>query len=220
MAGREVREYTNLSDPKDKKWGKGKDKIDDEDITFQRMVAKMQEVAGERGGYLHGRGALDSDDLLYLKEQMEAEEDAERLLRRTEKRAFAAFKRAASLADSSPTSVPLAFRVEPKPKSGIRQQDLLKKVVEIKPKRPRCDSNQSTPASNAPVTNRKPDHDSSKEKEQSLPGTKKVEEQSLSGSKKAKEHASLGSQEAEAKPKVESSGGGLLGLAYDSSDDE
>ncbi|KAG4939821.1 uncharacterized protein LOC114391275 isoform X2 [Glycine soja] len=180
----------------------------------------MQEVAGERGGYLHGRGALDSDDLLYLKEQMEAEEDAERLLRRTEKRAFAAFKRAASLADSSPTSVPLAFRVEPKPKSGIRQQDLLKKVVEIKPKRPRCDSNQSTPASNAPVTNRKPDHDSSKEKEQSLPGTKKVEEQSLSGSKKAKEHASLGSQEAEAKPKVESSGGGLLGLAYDSSDDE
>jgi len=40
MAGREVREYTNLSDPKDKKWGKGKDKIDDEDIAFQRMVAK------------------------------------------------------------------------------------------------------------------------------------------------------------------------------------
>lgn len=101
-----------------------------------------------------------------------------------------------------------------------RQQDLLKKVVEIKPKRPRCDSNQSTPASNAPVTNRKPYHDSSKEKEQSLPGTKKVEEQSLSGSKKAKEHASLGSQEAEAKPKVESSSGGLLGLAYDSSDDD
>ncbi|KAK7314818.1 hypothetical protein VNO77_33346 [Canavalia gladiata] len=112
MAGREVREYTNLSDPKDKKWGKGKDKIDDEDITFQRMVAKMQEVAGERGGYLHGRGgtalflillcacvahspsppAFVCDDLLYLKEQMEAEEDAERLLRRTEKRAFAAFK--------------------------------------------------------------------------------------------------------------------------------
>ena len=28
--------------------------------------------------------------------------------------------RAASLADSSPASVPLAFRVEPKPKSGIR----------------------------------------------------------------------------------------------------
>ncbi|XWS50894.1 hypothetical protein CRYUN_Cryun12cG0129300 [Craigia yunnanensis] len=81
MAGRGVREYTNLSDPKDKKWGKGKDKLDDEDIAFQSMVAKMQEVAGEHGGYLHGRGALDSDDLLYLKEQMEAEEGAERLLR-------------------------------------------------------------------------------------------------------------------------------------------
>ncbi|KAL6911878.1 hypothetical protein ACP4OV_000683 [Aristida adscensionis] len=40
MSGREVREYTNLSDPKDRKLGKGKDKIDDEDITFQRMVAK------------------------------------------------------------------------------------------------------------------------------------------------------------------------------------
>ncbi|KAJ0037469.1 hypothetical protein Pint_22591 [Pistacia integerrima] len=42
MAGREVREYTNLSDPKDKKWGKGNNKIDDEDITFQRMVAKVR----------------------------------------------------------------------------------------------------------------------------------------------------------------------------------
>ncbi|XP_075503767.1 uncharacterized protein LOC142541090 isoform X1 [Primulina tabacum] len=92
MAGREVREYTNLTDPKDKKLGKGKDRIDDEEVTFQRMVSKMQEVAGERGGYLHGRGAMDSDDLLYLKEQIEAEEDAERLLRHTEKRAFAAFK--------------------------------------------------------------------------------------------------------------------------------
>ncbi|CAL9776416.1 unnamed protein product [Musa acuminata subsp. burmannicoides] len=140
MAGKEVREYTNLSDPKDRKWGKGKDKIDDEDVTFQRMVAKMQEVAGERGGYLHGRGALDSDDLLYLKEQMEAEEDAERLLRRTEKRAFAAFKKAASLADSSPAPLPLPLRVEPKPKSGIRQQDLLKNIIGIKPKRQKVSS--------------------------------------------------------------------------------
>ncbi len=45
--------------------------------------------------------ALDSDDLLYLKEQMEAEEDAERLRRRTEKRAFVAFK-----ISSLPFSVP------------------------------------------------------------------------------------------------------------------
>ncbi|KAJ6799081.1 Uncharacterized protein M6B38_209255 [Iris pallida] len=93
-----------------------------------------------------GEGALDSDDLLYLKEQMEAEEDAERLLRRTEKRAFAAFKislfnhfnsQTSSLADSSSATVPLPLRVEPKPKSGIRQQDLLKNIVEIKPKRQR-----------------------------------------------------------------------------------
>ncbi|XP_004137399.1 uncharacterized protein LOC101214943 [Cucumis sativus] len=191
MAGKEVREYTNLSDPKDKKWGKGKDKIDDEDITFQRMVAKMQEVAGERGGYLHGRGALDSDDLLYLKEQMEAEEDAERLLRRTEKRAFAAFKKAASLADSAPASVPLALRVEPKPKSGIRQQDLLKRVVEVKPKRPRV-SNQ------ADLSNPKHDNDNEKVKEKPLVKTNKTE------------------GETEAENPVKS----LLGLAYASSDDD
>ncbi|XP_023754603.1 uncharacterized protein LOC111903038 isoform X2 [Lactuca sativa] len=156
MAGREVREYTNLSDPKDKKLGKGKDRIDDEDITFQRMVAKMQEVAGERGGYLHGRGALDSDDLLYLKEQMEAEEDAERLLRRTEKRAFAAFKKAASLADSAPASIPLPLRVEPKPKTGIRQQDLLKKVVEVKPKKQKVSTKSSGDVSTVSSECKKP----------------------------------------------------------------
>ncbi|KAJ7970122.1 Ankyrin repeat protein [Quillaja saponaria] len=212
MAGREVREYTNLSDPKDKKWGKGKEKIDDEDITFQRMVAKMQEVAGERGGYLHGRGALDSDDLLYLKEQMEAEEDAERLLRRTEKRAFAAFKKAANLADSSPASVPLPLRVEPKPRSGIRQQDLLKKVVEIKPKRQRVsnpsDEKQSTPASsdNTP-TDQKPEYDPPKEKEQFLSRSNKVQEQSLSVLHK------------EGESRVESAKS-LLGLAYATSDEE
>ncbi|XP_039159932.1 uncharacterized protein LOC104421860 [Eucalyptus grandis] len=197
MAGREVREYTNLSDPKDKKWGKGKDKIDDEDITFQRMVAKMQEVAGERGGYLHGRGALDSDDLLYLKEQMEAEEDAERLLRRTEKRAFAAFKRAASLADSSPASVPLPLRVEPKPKSGIRQQVLLKKVVEIKPKRQKVSSppnaNQATTIYNDHVT-------------------------SESKADQVKKHPMP--TEAEDKTESENPVKSLLGIAYESSDDE
>ncbi|KAL9432513.1 hypothetical protein AB3S75_027531 [Citrus x aurantiifolia] len=186
MAGREVREYTNLSDPKDKKWGKGKDKIDDEDITFQRMVAKMQEVAGERGGYLHGRGALDSDDLLYLKEQMEAEEDAERLLRH-----------------SSPASVPLPLRVEPKPRSGIRQQDLLKKVLEVKPKKPRVstpsDGNQPKAiSSNSAANNIKPEVDQAKKKEQTTSKSDKP-----------------GGQNEVEKP-VKS----LLGLAYASSDDE
>ncbi|XP_022137529.1 uncharacterized protein LOC111008953 isoform X2 [Momordica charantia] len=152
---------------------------------------QMQEVAGERGGYLHGRGALDSDDLLYLKEQMEAEEDAERLLRRTEKRAFAAFKKAASLADSAPASVPLALRVEPKPKSGIRQQDLLKRVVEVKPKRPRV-------SGQGALSNSKVDVDHENGKETPLSKTNKSE----------------GEKEAENPVKS------LLGLAYASSDDE
>ncbi|XVF66133.1 hypothetical protein PTKIN_Ptkin10aG0010600 [Pterospermum kingtungense] len=202
MAGREVREYTNLSDPKDKKWGKGKDKLDDEDIAFQRMVAKMQEVAGERGGYLHGRGALDSDDLLYLKEQMEAEEDAERLLRRTEKRAFAAFKKAANLADSSPASFPLPLRVEPKPKSGIRQQVLLKKVVEVKPKRPRFSS---------PSDGNQPSLDSAVSDTTNSP---------QSNHEKKNEHTVLESNEAEKVNKVENPAKCLLGLAYESSDDD
>uniref|UniRef100_A0A9I9CDC4 Uncharacterized protein n=1 Tax=Cucumis melo TaxID=3656 RepID=A0A9I9CDC4_CUCME len=281
MAGKEVREYTNLSDPKDKKWGKGKDKIDDEDITFQRMVAKEYynefEVRGlynplfmiwptygtniehltadcfcraslsfdealnshvlertllfsctdyilQRKSnpksiflsmnrvpvpsnwfpdlqlYLQDLGfsyrvadtsrckrlqenvevtfmdeafaALDSDDLLYLKEQMEAEEDAERLLRRTEKRAFAAFKIS-------------FFHYE------NLQQDLLKRVVEVKPKRPRV-SNLSD------LSNPKHDNNNDKVKENPLVKTNKTE------------------GETEAENPVKS----LLGLAYASSDDE
>eukprot|EP00261_Vitis_vinifera_P028015 XP_010662031.1 PREDICTED: uncharacterized protein LOC100242649 isoform X2 [Vitis vinifera] len=193
----------------------------------------MQEVAGERGGYLHGRGALDSDDLLYLKEQMEAEEDAERLLRRTEKRAFAAFKKAASLADSSPATVPLPLRVEPKPKSGIRfittpfsftpttpffkcllcsnlsdylncrQQDLLKKVVEVKPKRHRVSSpsngNQTAPnSSDSALKNHKSEVDQLKAGESPLSRSKKAEDAT----------------------KAENPVKSLLGLAYESSDDE
>ncbi|OWM62696.1 hypothetical protein CDL15_Pgr019990 [Punica granatum] len=204
MAGREVREYTNLSDPKDKKWGKGKDKIDDEDVTFQRMVAKMQEAAGERGGYLHGRGALDSDDLLYLKEQMEAEEDAERLLRRTEKRAFAAFKRAASLADTSPASVPLPLRVEPKPKSGIRQQDLLKKVVEVKPKRQKVSPTQPNADQPQPAAT----------------SSDRVSSESKSEDNSGKEQTSSTPKQAEGETKEDNPVKSLLGLAYASSDDD
>ncbi|KEH26670.1 hypothetical protein MTR_6g068990 [Medicago truncatula] len=151
---------------------------------------------------------------------MEAEEDAERLLRRTEKRAFAAFKRAASLADSSPASVPLPLRVEPKPKSGIRQQDLLKKVVEIKPKRPRSEGNKPMQApSDASITNRQHDRDNLKDNKQCLSG-QKVEERSLSGLKKVEEHPVSELHESETKPKVDNSAGGLLGLAYASSDDD
>ncbi|XP_072986881.1 uncharacterized protein [Typha latifolia] len=222
MAGREVREYTNLSDPKDKKWGKGKDKIDDEDITFQRMVAKMQEVAGERGGYLHGRGALDSDDLLYLKEQMEAEEDAERLLRRTEKRAFAAFKKAAILADSTPASLPLPLRVEPKPKSSIRQQDLLKNIVEIKPKRQRLSSPSDLVESDKPIANHEEclkkvqpsDERSSTSLGAPVPSHRIPAQQTATNISPSKPSGNVGV----AKP--QNAVGSLLGLSYESSDED
>ncbi|CAG7904503.1 unnamed protein product [Brassica rapa] len=217
MSGREVKEYTNLSDPKaaDKKSGKG-GKVDDEDVTFQRMVAKMQDVAGERGGYLHGRGALDSDDLLYLKEQMEAEDDAERLLRRTEKRAFAAFKisflvyhKAATQADSSPAAIPLPLRVEPKPKSRIRQQDLLKKVVEVKPKRPKI-STPSTPSVSPPIRSDRGSTDAKVNTVLKKQGRPK--EQPGADPNDGKGTESKGQGYASSK--------GLLGLAYDSSDEE
>ena len=157
----------------------------------------MQDVAGERGGYLHGRGALDSDDLLYLKEQMEAEQDAERLLRRTEKRAFAAFKKAATQADSSPSSVPLPLRVEPKPKSGIRQQDLLRKVVEVKPKRPKV----STPSSASLSPPKRSDIGPTEAKVQRDTVLKKLDR-------------------SEEQPGGQNALKGLLGLAYESSDED
>ncbi|ANM58518.1 ankyrin repeat protein [Arabidopsis thaliana] len=155
--------------------------------------------------------ALDSDDLLYLKEQMEAEEDAERLLRRTEKRAFAAFKKAATQADSSPASIPLPLRVEPKPKSGIRQQDLLRKVVEVKPKRPKI-STPSSPSLSPPVrsdrgpTEAKVHRD--KQKEEAMPVLKKP------GADRNDGKATESNGQGQNAPK------GLLGLAYDSSDEE
>ncbi|XP_077231337.1 uncharacterized protein LOC143864310 [Tasmannia lanceolata] len=169
---------------------------------LHKLGIKMQEVAGERGGYLHGRGALDSDDFLYLKEQMEAEEDAERLLRRTEKRAFAAFKKAASLADSSPAPLPLPLRVERKTKSGIRQQDLLKNIVEIKPKRPivssPSDGNKSNPI---------------------LPGPTPMNEKTEQTSAKSLSSSKL-SNAKEMKTKPENAVRSLLCIAYESSDED
>ncbi|KAM0860855.1 hypothetical protein ACQ4PT_046276 [Festuca glaucescens] len=213
MSGREVREYTNLTDPKDRKLGKGK--IDDEDVTFQRMVAKMQDVAGERGGYLHGRGALDSDDLLYLKEQMEAEEDAERLLRRTEKRAFAAFKKAAVLADSTP-AVPAALCVDARPKSDIRQRDLLKNIVGIKPKRPKVGSPSQAAESDIPKQNQ----------EVSASKFPSCQNQPLGERAKEPSPGAFSRVQPVSKPaeateaRTQNVTGSLLGLAYDSSDEE
>ncbi|MCL7030037.1 hypothetical protein MKW94_015662 [Papaver nudicaule] len=85
-------------------------------LLFGFCCVSMQEVAGERGGYLHGRGGSLSPsptpthtDALYV--------------------IFLLF------IYTGPAPVPLPLRVEPKPKSGIRQQDLLKNIVEIRPKR-------------------------------------------------------------------------------------
>ncbi|XP_013591985.1 PREDICTED: uncharacterized protein LOC106300396 isoform X2 [Brassica oleracea var. oleracea] len=169
----------------------------------------MQDVAGERGGYLHGRGALDSDDLLYLKEQMEAEQDAERLLRRTEKRAFAAFKKAATQADSSPASIPLPLRVETKPKSGIRQQDLLRRVVEVKPKRPKVSTTSSAERSDIGPTEAKVQRD--KQKEEANAVSKKLD--------RPEEEQPRG-KAAESNVQGQNALKGLLGLAYESSDEE
>ncbi|URE24631.1 hypothetical protein MUK42_18121 [Musa troglodytarum] len=185
----------------------------------------MQEVAGERGGYLHGRGALDSDDLLYLKEQMEAEEDAERLLRRTEKRAFAAFKKAASLADSSPAPLPLPLRVEPKSKSGIRQQDLLKNIVGIKPKRQKVSSPGSLQPehSTQPLPGRVASPADSEGKLGKNPSPTRPSETQKGSCLVAAVRVHKKQEEQEGKdPSMKSKGAvkSLLGLAYESSDDE
>lgn len=141
--------------------------------------------------------------------------------------------KAASLADSSPATVPLPLRVEPKPKSGIRfittpfsftpttpffkcllcsnlsdylncrQQDLLKKVVEVKPKRHRVsspsNSNQTAPnSSDSALKNHKSEVDQLKAGESPLSRSKKAEDAT----------------------KAENPVKSLLGLAYESSDDE
>ncbi|WVZ80016.1 hypothetical protein U9M48_027534 [Paspalum notatum var. saurae] len=163
----------------------------------------MQEVAGERGGYLHGRGVLDSDDLLYLKEQMEAEEDAERLLRPI-------------LADSTP-AVPVALRVEPKPKSDIRQQDLLKNIVGIKPKRPKV----SSPSQ--PTDSNKRKHG----EEDSVSELSALQNQSgLLVGEKGSSHGTVNPDRTAPrldKPREveqQNTAGSLLGLTYESSDEE
>ncbi|KAL6524642.1 hypothetical protein OROHE_016313 [Orobanche hederae] len=135
MSGREVREYTNLTDPKDKKLGKGKDRIDDEETTFQRMVSKWDL------GFIHR--VLDVYRCKMLLENVEVTFMDEALwtvmiysiskskwkLRKMQSVSYAA------VAETSPALVPLPLRVELKPKSGIRQQVFLKRVVEVKPKR-------------------------------------------------------------------------------------
>ncbi|XP_065847991.1 uncharacterized protein [Euphorbia lathyris] len=106
--------------------------------------------------------------------------------------------KAASLADSSPASIPLPLRVEPKPKSGIRQQDLLKKVVEVKPKRARV-SNPSDASHSTPTSSN-----------DALPNSK------AEVGKAGENAGNINQIESEKVNTVKS----LLGLAYASSDDD
>ncbi|CAK9881703.1 unnamed protein product, partial [Sphagnum jensenii] len=120
--------------------------------------------------------ALDSDDLLYLKEQMEAEDDAE-----------------PSLVDAASVPSLPPIRVEPKPRSGIRQQVLVKNILEVKPKRltrvAHNSTDAGTPSTSSPV-----------------------------GEMTNKPDAGGASQEP-AKVEAKVATGGLLGLAYESEED-
>ncbi|XP_042382008.1 uncharacterized protein LOC121974824 isoform X1 [Zingiber officinale] len=243
MSGKEVREYTNLSDPKDRKWGKGKDKIDDEDITFQRMVAKMQEVAGERGGYLHGRGGtcfywflavcfpMISLSLLYL--QLWTAMTCYTLRNRWKLRKmlngfFDGLKnghllhlKAASLVDSSPAPLPLPLRVEPKAKSGIRQQDILKKIIQVMPKKQKVSSHsllQSEHSNQSSSGRGSIPVDSEGKLEKSLSPSRPSEVHKISCSVVTNSPQREQEQEVDARP--ETTVKSLLGLAYESSDEE
>ncbi|KAL0663803.1 hypothetical protein Bca4012_100640 [Brassica carinata] len=117
--------------------------------------------------------------------------------------------KAATQADSSPASVPLPLRVEPKPKSGIRQQDLLRKVVEVKPKRPKVSTTSSAERSDIGPTEAKVQRD--KQKEEANAVAKKLD--------RPEEEQPRG-KAAESNVQGQNALKGLLGLAYESSDEE
>ncbi|GAQ84163.1 hypothetical protein KFL_001790010, partial [Klebsormidium nitens] len=118
MARREVKIFTNLSDDKSRK------DVDDEEKKFKKMVARMQDSANERGGYLRGRGALDTEDLLYLREMEDAEQDAERARIQAERRAFAQF-RAAAAAKTEAAALPVLGQSKERAKPNARLQSQL-----------------------------------------------------------------------------------------------
>ncbi|KAL2930436.1 N-acetyltransferase eco [Bienertia sinuspersici] len=107
--------------------------------------------------------------------------------------------KAANVVDSSPVPAPLSLRVEPKSKSGIRQQDLLKTVLEIKPKRPKMSSPSEENQSSTDVT------ETSKHKVNEL---------------NQEERSSQLLPNEEASEKANDTAKSLLGLAYESSDSE
>jgi len=113
----------------------------------------------------------------------------------------------------------VALRVEPKPKSDIRQQDLLKNIVGIKPKRPKV----SSPSQ--PTDSNKPKHG----EEDSVSELSSSQNQSASGllvGEKGSSHGIVNPDHTAPRldnpreVKQQNTAGSLLGLAYESSDEE
>jgi len=191
----------------------GKIKVDgenkkEESAAFKRLMAKMQEEAGP-GGYLHGRGALDHDDVLYLKEQQAAEVDAEKMRQYNERKAFLAFRAAQTAASTNPDTV----FVEPKPRSTIRQQDLIKSRVEVKPKKPRLHASSDSPATAS---------DQNSAPSTSSPSSDRVADSSspLVAKEGGGTAAKVSVHRSESNASTGTSGSALLGLAYDDEDDD
>ncbi|KAH9288719.1 hypothetical protein KI387_032836, partial [Taxus chinensis] len=122
---------------------------------------------------------------------------------------------AASLADSSPSVPPL--RVEPKPKSGIRQQVLLKNILEVKPKRQRVSGHPSvtTTGGKSPESQNGSSAPPSANSNQShtSAGTIVSADVNPDGHNLERDPSKL-------EQSKEQPNGGLLGLTYESSDED
>jgi len=107
--------------------------------------------------------------------------------------------KAASLVDSASVPTIPAIRVEPKPRSGIRQQVLVKSIVEVKPKRPRISETTSCSGVAHSVDAGSPSTSSRDMGSKSISTTGSPREVPATDTTKTQ--------------------GGLLGLAYESEDD-
>uniref|UniRef100_A0ACD5UH72 Uncharacterized protein n=1 Tax=Avena sativa TaxID=4498 RepID=A0ACD5UH72_AVESA len=123
---------------------------------------------------------------------------------------------AAVLADSSP-ALPVALCVDARPKSDIRQRDLLKNIVGIKPKRPKVGS---------PLSQAAAESDRAKQN-QEVPASKvPCQDQPFGETEKVSSHGAVSCVQPFSKPaeateaRPQNVCGSLLGLAYESSDEE
>uniref|UniRef100_A0ACD5WSA7 Uncharacterized protein n=1 Tax=Avena sativa TaxID=4498 RepID=A0ACD5WSA7_AVESA len=123
----------------------------------------------------------------------------------------------AVLADSSP-ALPVALCVDARPKSDIRQRDLLKNIVGIKPKRPKVGS---------PPLQAAAESDRAKENQEVSASKIPCQDQPLGETEKESSHGAVScvvqpfSKPAEAtEARPQNVTGSLLGLSYESSDEE